>query len=307
MNQEFYSSGKLLLTGEYVVLDGAIGLAIPTKYGQSLQVNEITEPKLVWKSYDHQGKVWFEHVFNLPLVEHLNMVDTDTEFTTIINTLYKILKEATVQNPRFLFGEGGYSVKTNLNFPRDWGLGTSSTLINNIAQWAKIDAYGLLWKSFGGSGYDIACAQAKGSISYQLKNGVPIAKEIHFSPSFTDRFYFVYLNKKQNSKEGIASYRASAIDKEKVIKEISLISQKILVCDQMYDLELLLQQHEHAIARILGVSSIKESLFPDFKGAVKSLGAWGGDFIWAIGGEKTPAYFNAKGFDVVIPYSKMIL
>ena len=37
----FYSPGKLLLTGEYVVLDGAKSLAIPTIFGQSLNITSI--------------------------------------------------------------------------------------------------------------------------------------------------------------------------------------------------------------------------------------------------------------------------
>ena len=32
----FYSPGKLMLTGEYLVLDGASSLALPTMLGQSL-------------------------------------------------------------------------------------------------------------------------------------------------------------------------------------------------------------------------------------------------------------------------------
>jgi len=51
----FYSNGKLLLTGEYVVLDGALSLAIPTQFGQSLTVKEINAPKLIWKSLDKNG------------------------------------------------------------------------------------------------------------------------------------------------------------------------------------------------------------------------------------------------------------
>ncbi|MEQ3661167.1 MAG: GHMP kinase, partial [Flavobacterium sp.] len=38
MKQTYYSNGKLLLTGEYVVLDGAKALAVPTKFGQSLSI-----------------------------------------------------------------------------------------------------------------------------------------------------------------------------------------------------------------------------------------------------------------------------
>ena len=36
--QTFYSNGKLLLTGEYLVLNGAVALAIPTKFGQTLTI-----------------------------------------------------------------------------------------------------------------------------------------------------------------------------------------------------------------------------------------------------------------------------
>ena len=31
---DYYSCGKLLITAEYLVLKGAKGLAMPTKYGQ---------------------------------------------------------------------------------------------------------------------------------------------------------------------------------------------------------------------------------------------------------------------------------
>jgi hypothetical protein len=38
MQKTFYSNGKLLITGEYLILDGAKGLALPTKMGQNLSV-----------------------------------------------------------------------------------------------------------------------------------------------------------------------------------------------------------------------------------------------------------------------------
>jgi hypothetical protein len=55
------------------------------------------------------------------------------------------------------------------------------------------------------------------------------------------------------------------------------------------------------------LSTVKETLFHDFEGVVKSLGAWGGDFVLAISKENPTDYFKAKGFEVVIPYSEMIL
>jgi len=39
-SQSFYGNGKLLLSAEYFVLDGAVALALPTKLGQSLHVQE---------------------------------------------------------------------------------------------------------------------------------------------------------------------------------------------------------------------------------------------------------------------------
>ena len=43
-SQSFYAHGKLLITSEYLVLDGAEALALPTVYGQSLEVETIDEP-----------------------------------------------------------------------------------------------------------------------------------------------------------------------------------------------------------------------------------------------------------------------
>ena len=60
MRQTFYSNGKLLLTGEYLVLDGAKALALPTKMGQNLQIATLESPSIVWKSFDSDGSVWFQ-------------------------------------------------------------------------------------------------------------------------------------------------------------------------------------------------------------------------------------------------------
>ena len=43
MTGNFFSPGKLLLTSEYVVLDGALALALPTKLGQDFFSEEINE------------------------------------------------------------------------------------------------------------------------------------------------------------------------------------------------------------------------------------------------------------------------
>jgi hypothetical protein len=53
------------------------------------------------------------------------------------------LHEAYKLNPDFITNSNGYIITTELGF-LSWGLGTSSTLINNIAQWLQIDAFTLL-------------------------------------------------------------------------------------------------------------------------------------------------------------------
>ncbi len=57
MKQEFYSNGKLLLSGEYAVLDGALAWAIPTTFGQYLRISINTSAEISWKSLDENGKV----------------------------------------------------------------------------------------------------------------------------------------------------------------------------------------------------------------------------------------------------------
>ena len=58
--QPYYSNGKLLLTGEYVVLDGAKALAVPTKFGQLLNIKQGTNKQFKWTSLDFDATIWFE-------------------------------------------------------------------------------------------------------------------------------------------------------------------------------------------------------------------------------------------------------
>ena len=202
-NLKILSNGKLLLTGEYLVLDGAKSLAIPTKFGQDLSVEKIKEPQIIWGSFTNTGECWFEAVFDIKKLRLVNCsfnADKEGSSEIIAETLLEILKEAKRLNPNFLNTENGFVVKTTLTFPRDWGLGSSSTLINSIASWAKVDAFKLLWNSFKGSGYDIACAQNDSSIFYQIENTKPIIEQVKFNPTFKENLFFVHLNQKTKLK-----------------------------------------------------------------------------------------------------------
>lgn len=301
MTKKFYSNGKLLLTGEYGVLDGALALAVPTKKGQSLEVSKNESQKIVWKSFDEKGILWFQGVFETKSLNILNSTDEQ-----VATTLQKILLEAQKLNPDFLMEDVGYAVNTYLDFPRDWGLGSSSTLINNIAQWAKVDPFTLLWNAFTGSGYDIACAMHNTPIQYQLINGAPVIKEVNFNPKFLSSVYFIHLNKKQNSRDGINAYRKKDFDMDTFTQKLGLLTENISICDDLALFKNLIAQHEELVGGILNQTPIQQQLFKDFDGAIKSLGAWGGDFIMAVGAKNTAEYFKQKGYDTVLSYNEMV-
>ena len=302
MEKTFYSNGKLLITGEYLVLDGAKALALPTKYGQYLTVNSGENQEIYWTSFDKDNSLWFEETISFKEIIDFNN-DNESERETLI----KILHEAFLLNPKFLNSSEGYSISTKLTFPKFWGLGTSSTLINNIAQWLEINAFELLKNSFGGSGYDIACAQNDSPIFYQIIDGKPEVEIVNFNPAFSDNLYFVYLNQKQSSKSAIASYYKKQNNLSAIFPEINKITIEIAEVTSLEKFQELLQKHENIMSEVLELPTVKENLFSDFDGSIKSLGAWGGDFVLVVSNENPTSYFENKGFETFVYYKDMIL
>jgi len=302
MTQNFYSNGKLLLSGEYAILDGAEGWAIPTKFGQSLTVTPTRYKVIEWRSLDADGTTWFTASLNSTT---LTIITTSNK--EIAQTLKTLLGEAKSINSNFLNKNNGIDVETTLTFPRNWGLGTSSTLINNIASWAMVDPYMLLAKTFGGSGYDLACAQHHSSIIYKLKNNLPYVQAIQPEIPFSDQLFFVYLNRKKNSRDAIKSYRTKTFDKAVLIESISTLTRKMILCSTLDNFKELINTHEQLLSSTLEVPTIKAQLFSDYNGVIKSLGGWGGDFIMATGNEDDKDYFASSGYTTILSYNAMAL
>lgn len=311
MQTNYRSNGKLLISGEYFVLDGALSLAIPTKMGQSMVVTILNEPKtLIWRSYGIDGpdQIWFEAYFNINKL--MPEQASDPKAAQALAALFQSIQR---QRPGFWNNHvnTGLIIETFLEFPRKWGLGTSSTLINNLTQWSNTDPYELLRKSFGGSGYDLACANAKGPILFQRIDEKPQYVHYPFLPPFLDQIYFVYLGKKQNSREGIARYRQlMAQPNPALIDEVSSLSAQLSAAHSLEEWNDLIEVHEDLISKSIALPKVKDLYFKDFPGQVKSLGAWGGDFAMASANwskKEMENYFLDKGFDVVLPYNKMVL
>lgn len=304
MTQTFYSHGKLLLTGEYLVLDGAQALAVPTKKGQWLKVAPLEEKEILWQSLDLNGNPWL----SLPLpLNDITAWDLSKDPKDEKQRLLQILASAKAMNPLFLGADHGARITTRLEFPRHWGLGSSSTLITNVAAWAEVDAYALLQKSFGGSGYDIACAKNDRAVLYKLKNGKPKVASVDFNPSFAESLFFVYLNQKQNSRDAIQHYRQQPKRSLAAIcRSITQISQEILISKSLEDFEKLVGEHENLLSKALNLPTVKDRLFPGFSGGIKSLGGWGGDFIMALGTPAMMNYFRNRGYSTIIPFNEMV-
>lgn len=297
----FYSHGKVLLTAEYAVLDGVKALALPTQKGQKMTVEFGQDENITWESYDENGHKWIDCSFDLSL----KCIRAKVGTASVIQQLQNILVMLQKLSP--LFYKNGVLVKTYLEFDRDWGLGSSSTLINNLAQWCEVNPYQLLEMTMGGSGYDIAIAQNPSALFYKRNGFNPIVESVEFKPSFSDQIFFVHLKQKQNSRSEILSFvKKNQLNLQRK-KRLEEIGEQILKSESQKEFNALLSEHEAILSKVLEKTPIQKRLFPSFNGQIKSLGAWGGDFVMVSGDENSPSYFLNKGYNTIIPYKQFIL
>lgn len=303
--EQYFAHGKLLLTGEYFVLDGAEALAVPTHLGQRMTVQADTVPKdeLHWSSLDDQAQEWFRSVFQKDQLDQMER----PEEQRLVQLFKSIERQSSTAYERLW----GNQLTLQLEFPRQWGLGSSSTMISLLSQWLDVNPYQLLEDSFGGSGYDLACARASGPILYQRHEGKePLVSELNWKPNYSDQLFFAYQGHKQNSREGIQYYRELCGAQVTLIDEVSALTQAFLAADSLTAASEVAVEHENFISTVLQMSKVKDQRFADFPGAVKSLGAWGGDFVLVLSpwdADQTRKYFNEKGCPDVLTYNEMVL
>ena len=298
----FRANGKLLITGEYTILDGSLSLALPTERGQVLHYKEVNQDILHWRSLDITGETWFEAHFK---GAELTIVDSSDERKA--ETLKEILLAAAglSDTTNGLYGE----VTTALEFPTNWGLGSSSTLLCCVAQCFGIDPIQLHFKVSNGSGYDVACGMSNLAITYQLEDGLVEVNEINWKPDFSSSLFFVYLNTKQKSSSEVNKYqeRKSSIDLAVIVEQISALTRTMINTSSLDVFNEAIAKHEEIMSAVLGYPTAKQLHFSDYKGAVKSLGAWGGDFILATGDTEDRMYFVDKGFSEIQEFESLIL
>ncbi|WP_294211766.1 GYDIA family GHMP kinase [uncultured Chryseobacterium sp.] len=295
-----FSPGKLMLTSEYFALDGALVLAVPTKPGQEFFFEENADHKsmVFWEAL-HQGKTWLKAV-----MDYKNWDIRETNIPSAAEFVLNTLKNVQQLSSTRFSGDSSYHIKTNLQFPSDYGLGSSSTLMNNLAEWSAIDPFQLNTLSLGGSGYDIAVAKEKSAVLYQSVPEIKYDKVV-FDPAFKDDLIFIHLNQKQDSREAIRLYR-SKIKSPELVNEFSDLTKKILLCRELENFFSLMLIHEQKISDFLEIPTAKQRFFSDCPVFVKSLGAWGGDFVMSAKFDGFQDYFWGKGFSSVFNWNDLI-
>ena len=294
--KSFHSNGKLLISGEYLVLDGALSLALPCKFGQYLNFTEDSNGTLEWISKDMNDTIWFTAYFEAKTLKVLK--------TSNYNTVKWVKKILEFCNKNSLTNKSLQGkIESKLEFPNNWGLGSSSTLLNNMASLYEVNPYDLHFSTTNGSGYDIACAGSNSALTYQVIENIPKVKKMDWSPVFKDEILFIFLKKKQKSNLEVKRFKELKKDPD-LISRISSITKEIIYSKTIEEFEHLLDEHESITGKYIQSETVKSKYFSDYEGSVKSLGAWGGDFVLAT--RKNKNYFLDKGFDTILSFSEII-
>lgn len=293
------ANGKFMITGEYVVLRGAEALAVPLRLGQQALLVPNGGAAIYWESFAPGGK-WFETALHAETLEVLAGADAEKSAR-----LVRILGEIRRQVPGFL--REGWWVRTDLDFDPAFGMGSSSTLLALLCDAAGADAFPVLKNTFGGSGYDLACAFAGTPVRYTLRGDTALAVETSLRPEVTAHILFVYSGNKMVSSGEVRKFSTLPVP-DSVIRDFSDLTQAAVKAADHRTFAETMQAHERRMGELLGQPPLG-GRFAGFEGTLKSMGAWGGDFFMAVADDvpAARAYFESKGFGPVYAYSEIVL
>ena len=306
MITQYYSHGKLMIAGEYLVLKGANALLLPLRTGQHMRVEStgvVNNPQINWQA-EVLYQPWFKAVITL---QDWSVIHSTS--STVAGQLISILRTAWGMRTKRLDPFSSFNITTNNEFPMNWGFGSSSALTANIAKWTEIDPFSLYFRVWNGSGADVAAALSHGPVIYRLANE-PVIVPVQFRPACHQQIWFVYLGKKQHTQESLKYFNNRIHVSETQIDLMNRLTDELLDASDLTGFKKIVKEQELFLADILGKIRIREERFPDFPGEIKSLGAWGGDFVMALSEEDEYAvkqYFKMKGLDTVLSFNEIVL
>jgi mevalonate kinase len=304
LNGQYYSKGKFLLTGEYLVLRGASALAVPLKFGQWMKASTFPQKGIIKWDTNINGNLWFSGTFSQ---KKFTVTESTAQHTARFIT--RLLQAGNELQPGFLNQGQGIWIQNEMDFDISWGLGSSSSLVSNFAWWLGISPFELYRKLYEGSGYDVFCARAEKPIIYQVKKNLPVFREIEFSPDFADHVYFIYLGRKQDSQHSVRDFLSNSVNDNFLIRKVSGLTNDMVNAATLDDFMDVILAHEKLISGVLGIPPVKEAMFQDFQGEIKSLGAWGGDFVMAaskMSSNDVMDYFSRKKLETVFKWEEIV-
>ena len=92
-----------------------------------------------------------------------------------------------------------------------------------------------------------------------------------------------------------------------MIEKVNLIAEEIIKCKDLNQFEDLIVEHENIIANATSQEPIHQSVFSAYsQGKIKSLGAWGGDFILVTSKNNDLSFFKNKGYNTILKLSDLV-
>lgn len=279
--RSYFATGKILLAGEYAVLTGVEALALPVKAGQWLKVWEAPTQglsKFIWEAREVNGSSWFHCRIDTDIMHITESSDED-----VAHKLLHLLQVIQELKPEF-FTHKTFRIETDCQFDRNWGLGTSSTLVKLLSDWSQTDGFLLQKRVFGGSGYDIAVAVTGKPLIYRLENEQPSWEPWTLDPALTEDWYLVFPGYKQDSRVSVKSLsdKLDQLKSDKMLQsQLDMMVQGIRKPVSKMMLEASLEMWQGMLAQILDLPRTYDDLgiTPVKGGICKWLGAWGGDIL----------------------------
>lgn len=298
--ETLYSSGKLILMGEYAVLHGMDALCIPLKAGQTMMVDSSNDDHIHW-SWKYKDRYLADFTLHKESLEVLTCRHGDPSW------VIRLINHIRSKSEDFLKNRGRI-IRFDNQFPPEWGLGSSSATISSVCRYAGVDPFHINEILTGGSGADIAAATANQWFIYR-KAQPPVSWSLPFPFRLAHHVWFVYSGSKQATASHIQEVKNTRNTFNiSLLPHVNWLVYRFITASALPELSFIVQEHESVISQLILKDPVGAD-FPDFPGKIKSLGAWGGDFLMAVSQQDeafVKNYFATRGYPEVFSWEYFI-
>jgi|GEM_PF-2498310 len=297
----YHSNGNLLLTGEYLISQGAEAIALPLKKGHTLAVKPIHGKNILWESvYNHETEIKVRFTS-----DDFQIIQTDNENSA--KFIQQVLSKAMDYLPS-LSQLPGYHVKAYHDYPEFLELGCESALIANIANWFNINPYRFTRDISPGLEHGIACARSNKPILYQLTNKYPDYREINLNLPFKEKIYIVYIDHNSDLSDR-GKQTQEFHDHHEVLPKIREINKRIIQSRSLEAFENILLEHDNLLAGLLKEQRLQERIFQEFPGLIKPLNEWNGELnlvTWKGEKNELEEYFAPYNIQTIFSWDELV-